>query len=334
MGCKNCKSTLQTNQLNSNNLDFALTKAISQDDMHQLKDCIKDVYSHYSADAVFFDSYELKCKNLTLNCLSLCLIIGASKCFKMLLKIGSSLTRMEKILWMQQIDPMRVLAAKGYTKIMKIYLPAYLANQRRNPSETFNKESDDAVWQECYIHTATRYLMLPLVYYFYKNFENKQDVPEEFDVHSQRNTLRENCALIACRKGSLPLIKLLYEFCHADFNAKNILGENAVIICLRGLLESKNESFHNCIAYLVDTVQIDISYRYEEMLFLAEDERIVKYLEKKLENQGILATKLNLPNITIEQTPSINFTLSHKLKEALSLTKNSVFSLSDASILI
>ncbi|OMJ75402.1 hypothetical protein SteCoe_25440 [Stentor coeruleus] len=334
MGCKICKRTLQANELNSNNLDFALTKAIIQDDIHQLKDCIKDVYSNYSSDIVFFDSYELKCKNLTLNCLSFCLIIGASKCFKMLLKIGSSLSRMEKILWMQQIDPMRILSAKGYTKIMKAYLPAYLANQRRNSSETFNKQNEDAMWQECYIHTATRYLMLPLVYYFYKNFENSQDVPEEFDVHSQKNALSENCALIACRKGSLPLIKLLYEFCHADFNTKNALGENAVIICLRGFLETKNENFHICIAYLVETVQIDILYRYEEMLFLAEDERTIKYLEKKLESQGILATKLNLPDITLQPIPSINFTFNHKLKEALSLTKNSVFSSSNRNLLM
>lgn len=334
MGCKNCRSTSNTNQINSSNLDFALTKAISQDDMQQLKDCIKDVYSHYSVDITFFDTYELKCKSLTLNCLSFCLIIGASKCFKMLLKIGSSLTRMEKILWMQQIDPMRVLSAKGYTKIMKIYLPAYLANLKSNPNEAFKRYSEDTIWQELYIHTATRYLMLPLVYFLYKNFENKQDVPEQFDVHSKKNALSENCALVACRKGSLPLIKLLFEFCHVDFNAKNLLRENAVIICLRGFLESKNESFHNCIVYLVETAQIDISYRYEEMLFLAEDERTIKYLEKKLEYQGILVSKFNLPDITIENPPSLNFALSSKLKEALSLTKNSVFSSSDGSILI
>lgn len=331
MGCQNCKKVQQSKHYLNHNLDHLLIKIISQDDKLQLQDIIKEVYSQYSSDIAFFDSYELKCKSLTLNCLSFCLIIGSSRCFKLLIKLGSSLNRMEKILLMQQIDPMRVISAKGYTKIMKLYLPKYLANQQQNPDETHNKNSEEAEWQELYIHTATRLLMLPFVYYVYKTFENKVDVPEEFNIHSKRGFLGENCALIACRKGSLPLIKLLYEFCHADFSVKNAVGENAIIVCLRGFSEIKTEGFFNCVVYLVETVGIDVLYRYEEILSLAEDEKTVKFLEQKLESKGINQMKKNLLGIVVKDVPAFISPTNSKLVDALNLTRNTIMSLTTRS---
>lgn len=52
-----------------------------------------------------------------------------------------------------------------------------------------------------------------------------------------------------------------------------------------------NLPFYECVKYLVETVGVDITHEYEEMLLVCEDRRIVEYLENTLKIKGINISK-------------------------------------------
>ena len=133
-----------------------------------------------------------------------------------------------------------------------------------------------------------------MVVFLYKYFTKKNFTPKIFDIEYHNEKTGETCALIACRKGNYPLIKALHTMCNADFFVKNSFNENAVVLCVCAYRVEKNNSYIDCIRYLVEKIGIDISYIYEEILMLAECEELIYYVEQHLQKHNIFVTKLEV----------------------------------------
>jgi hypothetical protein len=122
-----------------------------------------------------------------------------------------------------------------------------------------------------------------------------ENVPKEFDVHALSDYYEENSAFVACRAGCFPLVKYLNEKCKVDFKKLNKCRESTLLACVAAS-SKKNDDFCylECISYLIEIVKVDLSYMFEEILYLAENEMIVRYLEGQLEKIGILVKKKDI----------------------------------------
>ena len=134
--------------------------------------------------------------------------------------------------------------------------------------------------------------------------------PSELDIHYIDELTGENCALISARIGNISMMRLLFEQFNADFFVKNKRNEGALQILAAASKNHFSNGYFECIVYLVETIKIDISYMYEEVLLLIDNPEAVKYFEKKLKENEILTTK-----IEVESFYAIKF-YPHPRKEA------------------
>jgi hypothetical protein len=145
------------------------------------------------------------------------------------------------------------------------------------------------------IHSACRAGMVSIVSYLFKFFKDKEYCPKEFDIYSKDECFGEDAGLVACRSGSFGLVKMLHESCRMDFKTLNANKENAIMVCVSGFNSNPSYSHFEILQYLVDVVGVDITYMYEELLFLAEGKEMVKYIEKELQKRGVIVLKQDLP---------------------------------------
>lgn len=112
--------------------------------------------------------------------------------------------------------------------------------------------------------------------------------PMELDVNAENEKTGENCGLIACRTGHFEMVKLLHEECKVDFTKLNKRQENAVQLVIIGSNQHPERNYYQVLMYLIEEVKVDITYRYEESLLLADDNNIIQYIEEQLKSKGIL----------------------------------------------
>lgn len=242
------------------------------------------------------DSEIIEVGKNKVNALTYGFFIGSPKVFKFLRDKGASYDGFIKKLEKLRIDPIYYICEHGYLEFLNYYLPMFLDKdiEGEEKSDTLVLDSEDR--KSVYkfytpIQKACEKGNSAIVLALHKFFQNKTKVPIMFDLEKPCEKRGENCAMIACRFGHYTLAKALYKVCKCDFFKYNFFGENALVVCVSGLKHRKSYTYFDCISFLIETVKIDVTYMYEEILLLLEDEELVIYYENKLSKAGVKVQK-------------------------------------------
>ena len=307
MGC--CHSV---NKSTNKSIALMVKECIEKNDIRGLLDTIKgsEFIKHQESSLICLDGTITNVKLLRLNALAYSLFLGRSEIFQILHRAGCSLHSMEVLLESQGIISLTLMCCNGFSDILNYYLPFYNANHNKEEQDTEIEKSftidlsPDPRFRLCSkttytaLQIAVQYEHLLVVMAVFKYFKRVKNVPFQLDLDYKHEESGENCALIACRFGNYTMMKFLHERCGANFMIKNKLGENAVQVAVAGSRAYPHKGYFEIISYLVEVVGIDLAENYEEVLILAEDRRIVNYLERKLKEYGIFRQKNEIENIT------------------------------------
>ena len=239
-----------------------------------------------------------------LNALSYALFLGRSTIFKQLISLGCSISEMDSLLFSQNIPALSLICCKSYSELLICYLPFYVLNHSKDEprDKSAMAEFHLTMRADCRstytaVQLAVQYSHINIITIIHDYFKNSQQVPFELDLNYCDEVTGENSALIACRYGNYPMIKYLHQHCKADFMALNRLGENAVQVACRGSRVYTRMMFGQVIAYLLEIIEIDVRYKYQETLLILEDKKIIAYVEQKLMVLGICAKKSEIGSI-------------------------------------
>ena len=254
-----------------------------------------------SEGAAFIDQVITEVKSYKLSPLAYSLFIGAHRSFKYLYEKGASLNAMDEILDSQGISAINVICLKGHLELLKFYLPIFLSrsNSVVLTERSFTLDFKESITnlkknRELAMHSACRGGMIGIINYLYNFFKNKPTIPKDFDLNALDDENGESISLLACRFGNFTLVKMLNESCQADFKTLNLQKENALMVCVSGYKRNPSYCYIECVQYLVEVVEIDLTYNCEELLLVAENAEIVSYLERKLEEREIYVKKKDL----------------------------------------
>ena len=290
MGCSMCHEL----QKNEESLKFWIVKCLKKNNLRDLKKLLSNSEVNFIQK---IDEVLTKVKNIELNALGVALWHGKVQTFDWLLKQGASLKAMEELLNRSELSGLGVVCCLGHLNLLEYYLPIWLDSPPLTPGT--HENTIDFEDQTLSSPTFKPYTPIQLacfeghihiVNYLVNYFKNTKP-PQECDLNWIDEYTGENCALIACRKPSLSMIKFLYENCNADFQLKNKNEENAIQIAAAASKKSENTIYLEIIRYLVEFVEIDPTYRYEETLLLTDCRSILNYIERKLKLFGIEARK-------------------------------------------
>lgn len=292
-----CSSTKNTNP--SGYIGSEISKCIERDDIKYLGRLL----SILPSQDLNLDSEIIIIKNVILNPLTYALLTGKDRIFKFLYDKGADLSIMNRILNSFNLKAIDIICDRGYLDLLQYYLPIYLKSFRDSPNspeiheQTLNFANSIEANAQNLLTPAQRACdkgHISIITYLYKYFKGKKFVPMQFDLDYPSEKAGETCALIACRKGNYPLIKVLHQICNADFTVRNRYDENAIVICVCAYRIEKNTSYLDCIKYLIEKIGLDISYMHEEILILSECEELTDYIEQKLQAKNIITTKAEI----------------------------------------
>ena len=300
MGCKIC-----TNIDSSENTLKRVMDYIERDDTHALDNLIRLLaFEEKKNLSNIINEKLIQSKSININFLTYAVSLGRTKVYQYLIqKLNASIDIMEDSFNEEGQSVINFLCEKGYIDLIKIYLPRHISNINILGKLAFDKTStlsfstnnqSNLVLNSTSTYTpiqiACNYGYVSLVLYFIEYF-SKIETPIQFDVHYIDETTGENCALIAARNGNFIMIKVLNEKIKANFHLKNKNNEGALQIVAAATKINPVLYYLECIMYLIDVVQIDITYMYEETLLLLENKIIISHIENKLERLGIKVTK-------------------------------------------
>ena len=216
-------------------------------------------------------------------------------------KLGACLPMMENLFIDQGKTALEIICLNGNLDILRYYLPIYLGN-RVEPAQVVDESVSVDFQRSCLVETKLLHTYTPIhlacehgnihiIDFLYKYFREKETVPAFLDIDFQDESSGENCALIACRKGNYPMVKFLHEVCGANFRLLNKRYENAILITAAASKRRPTHNYYDVFVYLIDVVQLDITYMHEEVVLLLEDRTMIKFFENKLMKKGITVAK-------------------------------------------
>jgi ankyrin repeat protein len=246
----------------------------------------------------------VKLNNFTINVLGYSLWLGKSSVFSFLTtKLKVSMQDMEDNFNVLGTSGLSLLCERGYIEILKQFLPFYIQNysgfkvvQDKSSTLSFtnNRYTNDSLEPSLTpIQLACKNGHLHIIH-FINDYFSINYPPFILNIHHIDEITGENCALISVRTGNFPMIKLLHESAKADFHLKNNNNEGALQVLAASTKCNYGLQFLECVMYLVEVIRVDISYMHEETLLLLDNKIIVKYIEEKLKQVGILTTKQDL----------------------------------------
>lgn len=296
MGC--CHS--ENMSINLGNYAEKIKEAIDSSSPNRLR----MLFEYYSKkdpkpDIPYIDKEIVSLNGVQLNSLAYCLFLNKISIFKFLYESGASMRRMEELLVKHNLKGINLICYKGYKELLEFYLPIYLKDYVSFPQSVKSytidlKDKEPRPEFDLAIHSACRAGMVNVVSYLYKYFKGKDYCPKEFDVLATDEYNGEDCALIACRTGCFGLIKFLHENCQVSFKGFNLHKENAIMVCVSGCNKAPSFGFIESVEYLINIVGIDITYNYEELLWMTEGSEMINLIERELEKKGITTKKKDL----------------------------------------
>lgn len=247
-------------------------------------------------------------QGISLNPLGYSMWLGKIRPFVFIHKnLNGSIKAMEQQFEKYEFSSLHIICAKGYTDLLNYILPFYVEEFTEFPEvqefihsrisympgeESFVNNQGLPKYQP--IHLAVIQEHANIIMCVYKYFETRAYVPKTLDLGYDESVSGENSALLACRYGKFKIIKLLHQTCKFNFRGKNLRGLNAINILIEGSRENKEKHYFYCLKYLVENICLDVEYNYKFNLLWAEDSEIIDYLETKLKEIGVEATKKQL----------------------------------------
>ena len=281
---------------------------IERDDFSRIEQLIKLYAIEEKQDfEVVLNKPIILMKDRFLNCLGYAVLLGKPSIYTFLVtKLNASVKEMDILFSTMNLNTLSIICERGYVELLKLYLPHYLKhkteeNTKKDISSTLSFSHPKPLF-DSQVSSLTPIQQACLnghisIIHFLNDFFTVIYPPFPLDVHSIDDVTGENCALISVRTGNFVMMKLLYEGANADFHIKNNHNEGALQILAAATKNNCALQFLECVMYLVEVINVDISYMHEETLLLLENRIIIKYIEEKLRNIGIVATKKDLESI-------------------------------------
>ena len=304
MGCNNCKALNEKERT----LVKRIMDYIERDDFSRLEHLIKLYALEEKQDFEVILNKPIILRNERfLNCLSYSVLLGKPSVYTFLVtKLNASVKEMDLLFSTMNISTLNIICERGYVELLKLYLPHYLKhkieeNTKKDKSLTLSFSHSKPLHESqasslTPIQQACLNGHISIIHFLIDSFKVMYP-PLPLDVHSLDDSTGENCALISVRTGNFVMMKLLYEGANADFHIKNNNNEGALQILAAATKNNCALQFLECVMYLVEVINVDISYMHEETLLLLENKIIIKYIEEKLRSIGIVATKKDLESI-------------------------------------
>ena len=289
MGCKSMKNL----EVSKDDYVAKLIEEINNDENNKLKVVML-------LGKIEINEFFTELNNIYFNPLAYALYKGSLKSFISIHQdFGASIEIMETLLISQSIYPLHLISQKGNLELFSYYIEHTNLNFSV-PGPDFSGVGGERAFDRVYnkysfncVQLLCEFRYLHMLAYISRHIKSYPKIPYEFDIEIPNETTGETCALIACRHGNYILIKFLNSI-KADFNKKNILGENALqILCSANRKKPLNE-FYECFVLLINSAFVDVKYNYEETLLLIDDQRLVKLFEEKLAEVGIFTKKTDV----------------------------------------
>ena len=282
MGCCECTNLKSRNDL--------IDKVMGMLDMNQMQDLRKlKEQKRCKVISKILDMPITSRQTLKLNALGYTVITGRVQGYKILTEdIGCIPEEMHKLFESQHTSAIEILCERGYADFISYLLPQIPCKYL----ELMNTENKKNTYTPIQIATEKGYTdVIKSLHQFVTSNQCKAD-SINWDLPDENTG--ENCAMIACKLGNFEMVRLFFELCHANFTAKNKLGENALQIAAAGSRHKSNRPYAQVICYLIEIVGVDIRENCEETLLLIDDPELVKYFEMKLKKNGINISKKEL----------------------------------------
>jgi hypothetical protein len=263
----------------SKTLSSRLIESIEAEDEQKLSKIQVLFQKLHSKSSNIFEEKAIHFKSFRLSPLSYSVVKGKPRAFKFLISQGCSFQKMTEDFSEFQIKPLDLVLAKGYVTLFHVFFEEYLKS--RPPEKSLKNPSSS-------VQIATRKGMLDILTTIHYQYSTKCFF-EEFNF-AAKDENGENCALIACREGILPLIQFFHQVRPSDFLEKNRFGQGAILICLIGFHEKNNYGFKECVKFLVEKAKLDYTLQAKEIFDVAQGE-LLEYFEEKFRNIGILVDR-------------------------------------------
>lgn len=246
-----------------------------------------------------------------INLLAYSLYQGRADMFKFIHKsLNADLTSMESLLDLQGKSGLSIICESNFLELFDYYAPLYFIMQksqkkgRKRLKETieFSEKYDKIIEiienpKDCTYTPIQRACFnghIGMVGAAAELGKKMEVVPMELDVNYIDDQTGDNCALIACKTGNYNMIKFLHSTHSCDFSILNKSQENALQILAASARVRHLSEFLPCFTYLIDKVNVDFTYNYQETLLLLEYEKVIDYFLNKLASIGIKASKAEL----------------------------------------
>ncbi|OMJ83674.1 hypothetical protein SteCoe_15344 [Stentor coeruleus] len=310
MGC--CSSEMKT--LPRNQVVDRIKIAIEQNHWLKLPTLFAVLEKIQPEKLSAIDRPIIETKEITLNPFAYSIWLGQKETFiYMYENLHPNILELEHQLAKYNMTALDIICQKGYIEILKLYIPIYTDYQitlmhsienHYDPSLPANIYTP--IQKACEIGNIV--VVSTIVNYYKTNCPNglvNIKIPFILDINYQDENTGENCPLIACRNGNYTMMRYLHENCQANFFAKNKHDENAINVCLAGYRREPKLTYYECIVYLVNTIGVDFMHMHEESLLIAEDPKIIGFLEKKLKEKGVNVTKKDVERFNAIKQPPI-----------------------------
>lgn len=305
-----CGCTGKADFITREALQKGIVSCIEDSDLNSLAELyeffMKQGPTPYTLPIMTIDDSVIIIQGVELNALAYAFRCGRTEIAEFLIeKAGASVSRLNACYQSIGKTPLHILCEYGHVDLLRYYLPRYHHCQLGLVSIPSFHES----YEELSIFTDNprRFAGPSLstispaqkacekgrieVVRALKAYADQYTSFPEIDLHAKDEKTGENCALVACRAGSLVVIRFLFEKCRADFSLLNKRKESALQLVLLSAKQHRSPRYLECVQYLVEKVKVDLLYEYEETLLLIDDAEIDEYLESKLQAQGVQLTK-------------------------------------------
>ena len=293
MGCNNSSHSLKESEIGN-----ILQQLIDKDDqaLSSQLSLIKKQFS--KLDHNILDKPTILHKSTLVSPLTYSVLNNKPRSFSCLISSGCSFEPMEQFFTSIKKYSINFIYTGNNSELIKEFLPVYLekttaADSNQQPVDQTKLFYD---LNEYPIHASTRMGFLQNINVTNQFFKDNPHLvcPKELNPHSL-NSDGENCGLIACRLGLPRLLIHFYEECKIDLNINNSYGDNVMIICMHGFRRERKMTYDQCIKYLIEETEVDITDRYQDFMRIATfNEDIFRYLKEKLMQKHIVVNSLEI----------------------------------------